>query len=125
MSCPYSRHNKTLMLIFHILFSLLFLYVAWAIITKNYPEEWVGYTLLATVLLMIGAHVYCYNCMRCRCNYNCNCNKSNQEQFCNWYGPQTRTNCPDKDELDELYRKGILTEYTDLTKFQGDLSYLK
>ena len=112
MSCPYSRHNKTLMLIFHILFSLLFLYVAWAIITKNYPEEWVGYTLLATVLLMIGAHVYCYNCM-------------SQEQFCNCYGPQTRTYCPDKDELDELYRKGILTEYTDLTKFQGDLSYLK
>ena len=125
MSCPYSMHNKTLMLIFHILFSSLFLYVSWAIITKNYPEEWVGYTLLVTVLLMISAHVYAYTCMKCNSCNTCNACNTNQEQFCNCYGPQTRTYCPDKDELDELYRKGILTEYTDLSKFQGNLSYLK
>jgi hypothetical protein len=107
------------MLISHILFSLLFLYISWSIITKNYPEQWVGYLLLLTVVLMITAHIYTYTRMNA-------CKKSGDpEKFCNCYGSQTRKTCPNRAELDELYRTGVLTEYTDLAKQQDNLNYLK
>ena len=40
----------------------------------------------------------------------------NKDFFCNCYGMQTSKRCPDPKVLMDLYNKGILTEYTDLTK---------
>ena len=98
-------------LIAHVITSIFIGYIAVSIIGKKLPPVFVGYLLLLLVGAMISFHIYMY------------VNKS--EQFCTCSGAQMTNTYVDRQQVDELYRKGILTENTDLAALQGNLYYMK
>jgi len=97
-------------LIAHILTSIFIAYIAISIICKKLPPVFIGYFLILLVGAMIGFHIYMY---------------SSTEKFCTCRGAQMRNTYVDRQLVDELYRTGVLTEYTDLAALQGNLYYMK
>ena len=95
--------HSPLFLILHVIVSLLLAYISYLIIKKETPPSWMGILLAIVTIAMISTHVYTFT-------------TETKDSFCMCSGAQTASAYQNRQTAQELYRKGLLTEYTNLKR---------
>jgi hypothetical protein len=95
--------HHPLFLVLHIIVSLIFAYISYAIIKQKMLPVNVGYMLILLTVAMICTHIFTFT-------------RHSKDSFCTCSKAQTASVCQDRQAAQELYRKGLLTEYTALKR---------